>query len=263
LRLPNHLGIWKTTEYFLQGSALGAFFTLILLPLSVFSKRFLSDHFLRFRPWLIIIFSINLLFVMIAAIDHFVYDNAGNFGLMYYPFRTSAFGFFIALITVVDFGFKKLELIQKQVIIKRVLLWIISGLFVVQTINNIKRSNTYFQADPAFKAMCEFVKNQTPKSAVFVLPQPYFASEMYISFGRRAERENFFVPKFVSAERGKLLEWYLRHEDYLQLRAKPMKVFELGPKYNLSHLITTQVHPEETFELLYKSGEYLLYRINY
>jgi len=260
-RLPNHIGIWVTTDYFLKGHALGVALTLAMFAAGFWWKRYLRDTFRMLNNLMLIIFAINLLFVGVVATDHFIFDNSGGFGLKYYPFRTNALGMFLALIIVLKLLHDKLRATRYHTWIFRVVFVVILLLAAAQVVNNIKRSVKYFRADPDYRALCHYISQHTRKSDVFLLLQPDYGNPEYYAFNRRAERENFVVAKFVSAERTKLAEWYQRMNAFHRARRNLDSIVGLRELYGVNYIVLGEENSKPYLELAHTEGRYHLYRI--
>lgn len=256
-RLPHHLGIWKSTDYFLDQHALGALATLFLLVVSFTWRRWLREPLLRLNGIMQIIFAVNLLFVGIAALDHFVFEQSGGLGLKYYPFRSNSIGFFIAMIIMADLAFGWLEKQAWKMWVQRIALISVVVIVVIQGVNNLKLSLKRLSPDPDYTSMCDYISQHTEPNATFLILHPDNANHLYNSFSRRAERENFVVPKFVAAERHKLLEWYKRLRVYNRVR-QDVTVLE---KTNINYLLTNQHLSERHLEPVQEKGVFKLYQV--
>lgn len=259
-RLPNHLGVWKSTEFFLAGRAIGTIISAVLLILGIAFRNRFESGFKVLNQVMIVCFSITLLFVGIAAIDHFVFENSGGLGLKYYPFRSNSLGFLCAIILSFHFLFERLQKFRHSKLIRNSIFGFMVVLTLIQGINNVKRSIKYTTRNPDFKSMAHYAKENTKRGSVFLILQPYWGNEEYYAFNRMAERENFIVPKFVSAEQHKLLEWYERNILYMRVRRKLKFLEEAHEKYGVTHFITNEKRDDPSLELMHQEGEYLLYR---
>lgn len=263
LRLPNHLGIWRTVEYFVNGHLYGAIGTAIVFMLGLIWKRWLPAQLQRLNWIMLVCFAINLLFLGIGAFDHFVLDNSGGLGLKFYPFRSSSLGMLMGLIIVLHFLWQGLKLLSFHTTAFRAVLLVVAALGVAQMVNNIKASVEYFQRDPDFRSMCAYIQNHTDKTDVFFVLAPDWAAKDYFSFNRRTERENYFVPKFVSAEKVKLAEWYERYMFYMQVRSKLDKLPEAHERYGVTYFLDGKERTSDYIKLEKKIGEYYLYKVLY
>ncbi len=260
-RLPNHLGIWKNTEYFLNGNARDSVITFILLIITFFWRHHIPKGWKWMNQTVQVIFSVNLIFVGIAAMDHFFFDNSGGFGIKYYPFRTNSIGMFLVMLIGFQLAYNWLaNKVWKKKLYAGVVT-LVFALLVAQTVNNVQRSERYYSEAPDYKAMVKYVRENTPKTAVFYLREPYFGWPIYYSFNRRAERENFFVPKFIFAQADKTLSWFERLKHYQRARYKISRVVGLQEKYGVTHMMSTTEWEEPFLEQVHQTGAYRLYKI--
>lgn len=260
-RLPNHLGIWRDTAYFLDGHAPDAAFTLLAFIAGWWWHHFLPGPLQLLNRLMLIMFAINLAYVGLAAMDHFIFDNAGGLGLKYYPFRTNSLGLFFAMLSA---AYLIVSFLRKKRFSKWVFRLSFAAVFamcIAQVTNNVQRSTRYFQADPDYRSMCSYISAQTGRGDAFIVLQPGYAHPDYYSFNRRTERENFVVPKFVPAERHKLLQWYERVQLYIKVRADLTLLPKLKAVHGVDYLITTSEIENERLELRHTEGNYRLYKI--
>lgn len=260
-RLSHHLGIWRTTAYFVEAHALGAFGTLFILSISFAWNQWLSAPLKRINRLMQIIFAINLLFVGIAAMDHYFLEHSGGLGLKYYPFRSNSIGFLLAMIILFRLAFEWLQKQAWKLWAYRVVIAATVIILVVQGINNVNVSIRRLNPDEAYLEMCQFITDHTKPTATFLLLHPDNAHRDYNSFGRRTARENFVVPKFVSAEKGKLIEWYERIIAYNRVRQDLKHLNTLRQKHRVDYLLTGTGAAPDSLELVHENDAFKLYRL--
>jgi hypothetical protein len=258
-RLPNHLGIWKTTEYFMKSN----FYDMLILIGIVFSAfwwfKKLDERYRPLARIMLMAFAINLIYIGVAAMDHFAFENSGGFGLKYYPFRTNSIGMFVLFILLAGLLLKHVLARYPHPRIKQGLFVLSLILLISQLVNNVNRSQNHMDLNPDFSKLVTYIKAETPQDACFLILQPTSHKKEYISFGRMAERENFIVPKFVSAERGKLSEWYRRERIQRALSSKPEGVVAYSKRENFTYLVTDNVRADLT--LIHHTESYYLYAL--
>ncbi|GEM_PF-695912 len=260
-RLPHHLGLWKTTEYFMKGHFWGVVQTVGLFAIGIVWRKWLPENLRRLNAIMLLCFIINLLFVGVAAIDHFLLENSGGLGLKFYPFRTNSIGMLLGMVILMGLLWQKMEIWSQGKRLRYLLLGSFTVLAVAQLVNNIERSKKHLATDPDFREMCAFISSHTDREDVFFILHPYWGHRDYNSFTRRAERENFYVPKFVSAERIKLVEWYERYQFYMQLRSKLDFLPEGHERYGITYMLTNDDREDPNIELAHEVGQYRLYKL--
>ena len=97
-RLPNHLGIVKSIDFFLQEHAFGVVASIFAFALCWRWRGTFDLARNKLNLLVLIMLAINLCFVVIAFADHFLLNNSGGLGLKYYPFRTSSLALFLFII---------------------------------------------------------------------------------------------------------------------------------------------------------------------
>jgi len=243
-RLPNHLGIWRTTEYFMKGNFSGGLIVLGIVLSAIWWFKKVNESFRPLAQIMLLAFGINLIYIGIAAMDHFMFENSGGFGLKYYPFRTNAIGTFAILILVIGAFERRVLSRFPHPRFRQGILFLSLFLLLIQAVNNVNRSREYLARNPAFAEVVQYVNLETPRDASFLILEPTSHKKEYISFGRMAERENFCVPKFVSAEREKLSEWYRRDRVYRKLWAEPEHIVAYRVRNNITHVISERRLPD-------------------
>ena len=255
-RLPHHLGIWKTTDYFVQRSLAGTVMLIVMLISSKCWLPRLPHSFKVFGKLLLVMLALNICFVGVAAIDHFVLDNSGGLGLKYYPFRTGSIVLFFALFFLVSIAYEWVKQKQKVLVFSGV---IVFALFLNQGLLNVQRSIKHVSANTDFKQLTNLLKETTSPDAVFLLMDISTNDKEYISFGRWAERENFIVPKFVSAESGKLIEWTRRVNIQHEIDKDHGKLNDYANKEVFDHVVCKSVLKDQ--ELVAEIAPYKVYKL--
>jgi len=260
-RLPHHLGIFLSYEYFFENHFVGVALSFAGLLACVFYHRHIKSDLIKKINWLnIIMFSIVLFFVIIALIDKVYFDCQCRLFLKYYPFRLSAlsrFLFYTEIVLILEKKFRNRKNLQ---FMKGLILVLITLLLLLRTVKNIKYQ---FKADedPAFTEMIDYIKLNTEKDAVISVLYPDFGSSEYISFMRKAERENHCVVKFVPAETERIYEWYMRYAKHLRLRRDINKLVTYRPQDKMDYIVTNKQENNDLIMLIYQNSGYYLYKI--
>jgi hypothetical protein len=208
---------------------------------------------------MLIMLGINLFFVIVAWIDYQFMNSSGGLGLKFYPFRTNSLAMFILFILLFQSIHAFLKPQSFYVWTARIVTALVVLLGVVQWINNIK---FHLKADDlAFDEMALYINENTEPETVFTILGVPYNSDLFSSFSRKAERENFFVHKFVAAEKFKLLEWKQRKTAYNQLRKDISYAEELKDPYALDYVLSQKAFTESSLQLVYQNSDYYLYKI--
>ncbi len=261
-RLPHHLGIFKRMDYFLKYHAWGVVLTILALTFGWWRlKKEKGKNMKTATSLMLIMLGINLFFVGVAWADRYLLDSSGGLLLKYYPFRTNSLATFILFNLLYSHGKKYAVSWGIPRSLQIAVLSLLIVLAVVQGINNMRR-NIALPVDLAFDEMALYIKKNTDKKAVFIITGVPYNSDLFSSFGRKAERENFLVFKFVAAEKHKLLEWYRRFQVFSILR-KDISCFpEYSGKYKIDYVVSRKLYTEPGLELEYQNTDYYLYRVN-
>ena len=138
---------------------------------------------------------------------------------------------------------------------------IVFALFLNQGLLNAQRSIKHLNANTDFKQLTNLLKETTSPEAVFLLLDISTDDKEYISFGRWAERENFIVPKFVSAESGKLIEWTRRVSIQHEIDTDRSKLNDYSKKEVFDYAVSKAVLIDQ--ELVAEVAPYKVYKLKW
>lgn len=204
-RLPNHLGIATSMDYFISHHLKKTIITTVLFVLSFALQSKIKPEL---RPWIRVGFGISLFYVGIAMLDSFYLDKQASFGLKYYPFRLNSFAYFLVITSVFVWVQQQLE--SRRWDGSKWLFLLAIGLMVGKGIDS---SRSYLRSKKSIHPeLDEWVLQNTEKTDVFLLDIIDFAGPYNKNFIRLSERENYAVDKFVPAEKTKIIEWYRRQK---------------------------------------------------
>ena len=102
-RLPHHLGIALDWPFFIEHHLSGILMTLVAFIITFQIRKTLSGIRRDLASIVLIAFSINILFVLVAIGDNLFFEKSGGLFLKYYPFRTDSFALFIIYLLVIIF----------------------------------------------------------------------------------------------------------------------------------------------------------------
>jgi hypothetical protein len=270
IRNPNHIGLFKSREYFLHYHAGKIFVCLIafILSLSLYRKSF-SGHLHTMNTLLIIILAQNLLFIFIAY-----FDRKGTF-LKFYPFRGN-------LLAMMLFQLETLILLKEKWIPelykwlkKRRLRWTKRIFYQVQMILllclcilsiSFKLSNRYsdFRSEKKYwqeiNSLSEHLKLNSNASDKFFMVCP--ENKYTVSIPRKAERDAFFYFQFIPTESIKIYEWYTHMKIQEKIRANPELLLQPDIRNECDYVVCCNSIENEHFESIFQSEHYFLYKIN-
>lgn len=256
-RLAKHLGIFYFWEFFKSTHLVGVILTLGAFSLVLVLKRFAENKMLeRLLIIAAIGFCINLVFVMVAYLDHAMLDNSGGLGLKYYPFRLNSIASLFLLISIYLWVRTKFGQRWKARLGWTVLV-LVGVLSAGQVVNNVKRS---LKTDTDFDQMCVYIHNNTAQEAKFGLIGQSNKNRTYWGFIRKAERENFSVTKFIPADKQKIPEWYRRNVEHIAMNKKPELAGSVAFKFGLDYILSDQKLNEDDLTMIHKQGAYQLYK---
>ncbi|MEM7161825.1 MAG: hypothetical protein AAF487_05220 [Bacteroidota bacterium] len=264
-RLPHHLGIAKSLDYFLSIHLSNSILTLLFFTLGILAhkKKVQAD----LSPWIIVGFGISMLYIALAFIDSFLLNQAGSLGLKYYPFRLNSFAYllFLMLASLFIVRLKIFDLHKKRL---HVLFLSTCVLFsVVRCYKGFERK-AEFASMKQYHDMCKHAENISQKGDVFLFNAREAYGWKYYNFSVFSNRENYSIYKFVPAETIKLMKWYERiqkQKDFKRGDRAPDIFFE---KESIDFLINEEPLDHPSFKLEYQNAEYYLYsfkgdRINF
>lgn len=257
-RLPHHIGIFVTPEFFMDKEAFGVILSFVTLTAALAFRRSFSGKLKVLNQLMVIALSITLLFVFVAWIDRYVADYALAGILKFYPFRLSSFAFFAMVVLIAGLIWQQSFILNKGGSIRTGIAVVALLLGVVQVINHVKD-----QFEPQFTddylEVVNFIRENVPEQSVFALiNQPNNSSE-YIAFIRLTERENFSVFKFVPGEKHKLNAWYKRQLLLEQVNNDNEMAEELSEAYGVTHLLSQTPIPSK--QALYTSKQFFVYAL--
>ncbi|MDX1479929.1 MAG: hypothetical protein R3301_19605, partial [Saprospiraceae bacterium] len=259
-RLPNHLGIFRSIDYFLQAHAAGVMIGILAYVYAWWRHHRLAGLARRINHLILIVLTINLAFVLVAFADHLLLDNSGGLLLKIYPFRSNSLAYFLFVLLLFDQlrafvrRHARRRLISRSVVLLFLLLTCLFAFF------NIRRSFDSFR-DPAFDQMARDIDRITERDAVVALMDLGPSGVMYNSFSRKANRENFSVFKFVPYQRDKLYAWYMRTLDLQMLWRDPDHSINLQDIYGVDYVLSRGQLTSSHLTLHHDNGTYFLYNI--
>jgi hypothetical protein len=274
-RLPFHLGIFKSYDYFMKTHFDGVLISLILFVLCIFwFRRFKNPLLQKLNLLNIILFSEQFLFIIIALFDK------NGFLLKTYPFRTSTLSsLFIMLEIALILKYYASEPVYKLYLkIPRIVrqkddstrrmvfsnsintfLLLFFLLFLSIEINETLHGKNTDQppVDKEMKCLIQYIKENTNKEDVFL----FFEPGGPISFTRLAERENFIVWKFTPTKSEAIYEIYQRKQLLSQLRGDITRINTLANKYKVDYLVTSVKTTYPSLIPVKSFGELTLYKL--
>jgi len=258
-RLPHHIGIFATDQYFIERHLLGVCISAIVLAFSILFRKYFTGPSRQLNLLLTISLSINILFVGIAWLDAHVLDYGAGFIMKFYPFRLNSLAMFLSIIlftkTIVDWLLT--QQFAKHAIRGLILLFVILGIF--QAINNVKH-NLRTRISQDFVELCSHIRQHESTSAVFALVNMGRDNDTYNAFIRLSERECFSVFKFVPGEKLKLNVWYKRQLDLASVNEGADNPEVLNEKWGVTRVISPV--PITGLQEVYSFGQYKLYAID-
>lgn len=262
-RNAHHIGLFKSYSYFFSHHAFGVLLTNVFLMIHIFVHRKLKTQVLRKLNALnIVILTMLILSVFIAWVDMEVLKFKGIFYLKTYPFRTSSLALLLSITIMIATISEWTILKRKRVFFNFGVLILVSGLFVSFAVKSIiKLPNNIPYLDKEYEEVIQFAKKETKPNEVFLLVKDDFSKPQYISFMRRAQRENFVVPKFVPSHSEKLLEWKKRCGLLYKASTGTENILAIAKEYSLDYLITKREINSPLFLLKFSNSSYHIYQI--
>lgn len=257
-RLPHHLGLFKSTEYFIHTHLNGVIISAVILCLSVFLRKIIPQNLKTLNTMITIILALNLAFVILAWLDANYLNYAASTFLKYYPFRMNSLAMFLSILIATQIVMARLGSYPWGEKIKFGIVTIVIVLGVIQGINNIKRQVNY-SLNENFKQMCAYIKENTKPTDDFILINMNTVDKNYDAFIMLSERDNFTVFKFVPAEKHKLNEWYKRLTALYKVNHNNKKLDKVSAKYNIDYALSGKALRKRTAAK--KFGNYYLYKL--
>jgi hypothetical protein len=263
-RLPHHLGIFDSWKFFVDTHLTGVVLSLFWLALCILIlRRGVARQVKPLFQLSLIILSLNLFFVGVAAIDAYWLGKSGSLGLKFYPFRQSTLAMFFLFIAVTGLLIQHLANHPKFYLLRRFALLVVMVIFISHCVSTVKRNMRYFAGNPSYQQMIQFVRQHTRPGDAFILLNMgniRSASE-YMKFTRLAERENFVVFKFVPAGTKKLYDWYVRNQLLGQMEKTPAKISEIARTYSVNYVVSPNALQADGIRKIYENDVYRVYEI--
>ena len=256
-RLPHHLGIASSWDYFVEYHLNDVLITLFSFSLIFFIRK--RPELSQIYRWILVGFGISLLYVPLSLIDGLLLDRSASFGLKYYPFRLNSFAYFLLLIAMIKYlqGRKYFKINTK------VLFYSFATITAVIAISRLHygyNKRTKYYANQHYFDLIENVRSQGKPSDSYILNFKNYENEFYSGFSLLTGRENFAVYKFVPADPEKIYEWHNRQMQLKALRLSKEKASKICDENNLQYLISENKCNEDQFDLVYNNDDYYLYR---
>jgi hypothetical protein len=261
-RLSHHLGIFGDREKFIKGQLPGIIYSILAMAFSIFLiKKANHKPISILSNLIIIIVAIQLIFVIMAAIDKYVLHESGKLLLKYYPFRMSSLAMMLFILSITLYV-KHLTAPSK--LYKGLLsaAFVFSFLLLISHLNmNISKQTKINKEYIAFFEMAQYIKNNTDQSSDFMLFGFHPFDFENSAFIKECEREIIVVPKFTPAVDDKLLEWHKRKTDVLRLSYDTSLLIPLAMKYDAEYVLSKTDIDHPSLDLVYKNTAYQLSKI--
>lgn len=275
-RLPFHLGIFKSWDYFRGTHLDGVLISLVFFLLCLFYfRRFKHQHIRTLNLLNIIIFSEQFLFILIA-----IFDRNGTL-LKTYPFRTSALSSLLMLIQlfliIKIYACKRItayivhlpSLMRRFTIHKKRLVYanamntLFLGLFIVffsiECAETREGKNTDVLAVTVqMNQLMDYIHENTAKDAKFL----FTIWDQPLSFHRKAEREPFVTWKFTPTLSQAIYEQYDRQLWKNRVTKNISFLDPLIEKYKVDYLISRRDLNDPLLRLVKTFGDLHLYSVS-
>jgi len=255
-RLPHHLGIFKSLDYFFQYHLSGSILTIagFLGSMTVWHKT----KYKKVALLAAIALGINLVFIGVSAVDAFILEKSGSLGLRYYPFRLNSIGVFLVAVWV---GFLlrniKAPKLPKQLFPLLSCVVIIG--FLIGNVQKGLRKTEKFQSNESYFELTEWVKSNTKKREAFLLDWGNINHSYYYSFSRFTLRENYSVFKFIPADKLKIYPWFGRQSFLTSLQRGSTTYKEVLANKEVDYIISEKPNNEPDLKLYYQNKGYYVY----
>jgi hypothetical protein len=270
IRNPQHIGILKNWEYFSKYHAGKVLVAIIAfaISLTVYRKQ-IPEKFRWLNTFVIIILAQNLLFLIVA-----LFDKNGIVG-KFYPWRGSSMAmFFFQVSTLVmlrhiwlphlyisikkryiSLGQRKFYLMQMGLAL---LFTLISLGFKID--DRIQKERIESGLTVEVDKVAAKLKTVSEKSDCFM----FLGDETLqnISIPRKAERDVYYMFRFVPSQSEKIYEWYCRGQEQEKLTKDLSLLCSEGLRGKVKFLVSTQRLDAAFLREEYHSGEFWIYRIN-
>ncbi len=251
-RNPHHLGLFKNLSYFVSEHLPGVIWLIVAFVLVVLAIKNVKTSTLRSALLIVLVcFSINLFFVLVAAVDH-----QGHL-LKFYPFRSQTFGVFMLMLLGVGFLFKTITVKKLPVLYTGafIMLLFFSGASLAKGVYK-----SIWQSNASYNELVDFVKENTVPSDIIAFNNK--ASTVTLSFSRKTDRKRLAVFKFVPAGGELLYDWYER----LMEKEKAFNTLnfeDLKQKYGVDYVCYEKTIPFKLQgTLVFTNEQFCLYKLN-
>lgn len=255
MRLPHHTAIAKSWQYFADNHLIGMINTLVTIGLLLYFKKKITFPPLLLNSCLVLL-TLPLLFIPIAFIDSYLWNQYGSIFLKMYPFRSLSIGCFLALI--IGLYWLKDVTISKSIL--SIIFILLTGLVVAQSIKNVKHSFIVSDNDTAFNLLTTHIDKKLPSNSHFALLDISHSHEN--EFIRKANRENLVVYKFTPATSQKIYHWQHRLGDIHNASYKKGPyILLLKAKYGVTHIVSKSEIQYNGISLIKTISPYYLYEL--
>ncbi len=261
-RLPHHLGLFQTWDYFYDFHFWQVMGAILGLCMSIWVLRSSSKHATkRLAQIVIAILACNLLYVAVAYWDAFYGQQSCSLGLKLFPFRSSSIAFLcfnLVMILWINEHGRLSSKIKKN--IKVVVLVALGIVLIAETKENFDKSQKS-RSDSAYFEMIDTIKSTTGPGSLFLLRGIASNSHQYTAFARRAKRDIYFVPKFIPTDAESIARWTERGEAYERFKQDWTVVQMMGQEQTKvpTHILSTEILESQPYSV--KHGKYYLYEI--
>jgi hypothetical protein len=264
-RLPHHLGIFDSWVFFKKTHLNGVLLSIFWWAVCAWILR--KNIAIELKPLFqlsLIILTINLIFVAVAAVDAYWLGKSGGLGLKYYPFRQSTLAMFFLFIAITGLILRSFASHPKFYLWRSFVLTIVLIIFVSHCVSTVKRNVRYMAGNLPYQQMINFVRQHTKPTDSFILLNMgnFRSTSEYMRFTRVAERENFVVFKFVPAGTQKLYEWFVRNQLLGKLEKAPTDIPKIAHTYGIDYIVTQSNLHQAVGRKIYENEVYQIYKIN-
>ncbi len=256
-RLPHHLGLFKSIEYFQEVHLSGVCWMYVMMISLLLVQDRVNPTLSKMTNLSFIIATIISIFLIIAFIDHSICEDSGGFLLKSYPFRGNVW---IKLFVVIILSKTGLELLKFGNRSKRFMilfLVICSATTTLETINNIKGSIRSIN-QPDLLLFSQYIHENTGTDSRFITYG--FSEKERIPLGRILNREPYVEFKFVPAGTEKLYEWYRRCKIFDQFQIGGDT--EILSPDNIEYIFSRAIRNFKNYQLETSMGNYYVYKQN-
>lgn len=257
-RLPHHCGIFYSVEYFIKHHLEGVLISTGVLAISLVFRRFIPQNLKLVAQIMYSALSLNLIFVGAAWLDTQVMDYQLSGLLKFYPFRTNSLAMLCFFWILGSILWERIIARRKSTWVSRTVIVVSVGLLISQLINSVVMFQNPKIPD-GFVAMCDYIEANTEQDDSFILINIPVNQRSQYQFIRHAQRESFCVNKFVSAEKGKLAEWYARQKLMGRINKDNSLLLTLSDQYDVDYVLSDS--SIEDLKLVHQQEELYLYSL--